>query len=180
MISGSGGVTMNGTGQVTLTNGSIYTGGTTVNSGTLAINYSSNNYAGALVGVLNINPGATVNLINGDALGYTVAGTYVTAVNINGSVLTTGNNQAYTTTFYLTGGTMSGNSNASYDFAQNNGITTLASTATSLVSVYLDDRDGWTMPFNVASGTTASGIDLAVTAPIRNSNGNGIVKSGRA
>ena len=178
VIIGSGGLTMNGTGQVLLSNASTYTGGTTVNSGTLAINYTSNNSRGAIVGVLNINPGATVNLANGDVLGYTVAGTYVTAVNINGGVLTTGNNQAYTTTFYLTGGTMSGNSNASYDFAGNNGITTLASTATSLVSVYLDDRDGWTMPFNVASGTTASGIDLAVTAAIRNSSGWGIVKNG--
>ena len=67
VISGSGGLIVNGPGGVTLSNFNTYTGGTTVNGGTL--NLEAGGETGAIRGVLTINPGATVELA-GNSLGY--------------------------------------------------------------------------------------------------------------
>ena len=140
---------------------------------------------GTIGGVLNINSGATVLLNAGDAIGY-AGGTnsYVTAININGGLLymTQATWDGFTTNFNLTGGTMSGIAPPggpywpAYNLAPGYGITTYASTATSLIGTCIYGRGG-NVPFNVASGTTASGVDLNVTGVVFD-NGAGITKSG--
>ena len=172
--------------MLTLTNFNTYTGGTTVNGGTLALNAGGNQ--GAINGVLNINPGAVVELNHADAVGYTTAGDYVTTVNIVGGVIdnTTNSWNAFTTNFNLTGGTISAingtssstNNNPAFNFNAGYGITTYGSTATSLISAGILICAG-TLAFNVTSGTTSSGIDLQDTGVIAQfTAGLGITKSG--
>ena len=141
------------------------------------------------MGVLNINSGAVVELNDKDAMGYTgSAVSSVTIVNIAGGIMNSScgsSTEAYKTSFRLTGGTMtrrngSGqNDGAAYHFTIGYGVTTYGSTATSLISSAIALRDGDNMPFNVASGTTASGIDLNVSGSISEwVAGSGITKSG--
>ena len=166
VISGSGGLTVNGPGGVTLSNSNTYTGGTTVNGGTL--NLEAGGETGAIRGVLTINPGATVELA-GNSLGFFNPGsTSVSAVNVNGATIdiAVNDNNGYTANFYLTGGTMSATGGGTFHFANGYGVTTYSSTATSLISSGIVTRDKGTMNFDVARGTTASGVDLLVSGNI--------------
>jgi autotransporter-associated beta strand protein len=183
-LSDSGGgysLTKAGPGSLTLGGLNIYTGGTIVNAGTLVV--AAGGSAGGIQGPLTVNPGARVSLQAGDALGYG-NGTSVTTVTINGGVLdnATGNNNGYITNYVLSGGTMSSSGGGTYNFSTGYGITTLASTATSVISSGITIRDANNLDFNVASGTTASGIDLLVSGQIGEnypwSGGNGIIKDG--
>ena len=170
-----------GTGLLNLNNNNTYIGGTTVNSGTLALNWGG--AIGTIRGVLNINPGATVEENAGDPLGYTV-GEQVTTVNIVGGVINnnTGGIEQYTTNFALTGGTMSGTvggGNNYFSFAT--GYETFpinASTATSLISAPLFNRGGNPFVFNVTGGSTASGIDLLVSGNMLDWNWTGMTLNG--
>ena len=117
---------------------------------------------------MTIKPGADVEL-QANALGYT-GGVAVSAVYVNGAMIDSAvsDNDAYITSFYSTGGTISSTGGGTYHFSNGFGVTTYASTATSLISAGITIRDGGTMPFNVAPGTTASGIDLLVSGNIGN------------
>ena len=170
-------------GSVTLTGINTYTGGTVVNSGTLALGAGGG--AGAVRGVLTVNPGATLNLTAGNALGYT-AGTQVTTLNINGGTVNTPTalgDEGFLTSFNLTGGTLAytgGNATNAYQIAAADatapGITSNASATTSLISGNVNIRSG-TLPIAVAKGTTASGVDLQVSGVISGTN-FGVTKSG--
>ena len=182
-LGGGGSLTKSGTGQLTLSNFNTYSGGTTVNGGTLALNGGGNTGTGMIVGVLNINPGATVQTSGLYVLGFNTTGqATTTTVNIVGGVInnTSGGNQGYSTNFCLTDGTMT-HSNGAGPFQFNNGygITSNASTATSLISAGLLSRSSAGIAFNVAGGTTPSGIDLNVTGVISDGGNNyGITTSG--
>ena len=175
ILAGSSGVTIAGGGSLTLTSANTYTGGTTVNAGTLTLGVGGG--TGTIRGVLNINPGATVVTNAVDALGFT-NGVAVDTVNINGGTLnnaTTGN-QAFITNFVLTGGTMSSTGGGAYNFNTGFGITTNSSATTSLIAANMVIRAG-TLTFTTASGTTPNGIDLSVTGVI-SGGANGILKAG--
>ena len=184
VISGAGGLITAGAGTTTLSNSNTFTGGTTVNGGTLNLNAGGGN--GAVRGVVTVNSGATLLLSVNNALGYT-AGSQVTLVNINGgTVNTTGalSDEGYLTSYNLTGGTLAytGSTAANeYQFAAADatapGISSSASATTSLISGGLNIRSG-NLGFNVAKGTTASGVDLNVTGLISSGGTYGIAKSG--
>ena len=186
IISGAGGLITTGTGTTTLTKANTFTGGTTVNGGTLTLSQSGS--AGTVQGVVTVNSGATLSLNAGNALGYT-AGTQVTTVNINGGTVSVNGalgNEGYLTSFNLTGGTLAyatvdATGNSAYQLAAGTtpfpGITSNASATTSLISGGLNIRGG-NLGFNVASGTTATGVDLNVTGLITGNTGSGIAKTG--
>lgn len=179
VLAGTGGLVVAGGGNLTLTNFNTYTGGTTVNGGSTLTLGTANSGTGTIRGTLTINAASTVVLSGVDALGY--SGNYVNVVNVNGGTInnaTTGNN-AYATNFFLTGGTMSSTGGGRYNFDANNGygITTLASSTSSVISAPILIRTG-TLVFNVAAGTVAGGADLAVTGVISQSGTNGITKNG--
>ena len=187
-----------GAGTLTLSNFNTYTGGTTVNTGTLALTGGSGGGAGNVVGALTVNNGATVNLTGNNALGFT-AGLNVTTVNVNlggtvnstaaGSV--TSINQGFLTNFVLTGGTVSSTGGGSFNFnvaaATPPTISSNASTGLSTFSAPIVIRNTGTLAFNVASGVIGqdprTAIDLTVTGTILKDNVNtasvgGISKSG--
>jgi autotransporter-associated beta strand protein len=174
-------LTKAGAGSLILQAQNTFSGGTVVNAGTLVL--ATGGQSGTITGPLTVNPGATVSLQAGDALGYG-NGTCVTTVNVNGSVLdnATNSNNAYLTNFVLNGGTMSSSGGGTYNFSTGFGITTLSSRATSVISSGITIRDQNNLDFNVAAGTTASGIDLVVSGqliePYPWTASNGIIKDG--
>jgi fibronectin-binding autotransporter adhesin len=176
-ISGTTGLVKSGTGSLTLNNVNTYSGDTTVNGGTLILNVGG--ATGSIRSTLNVNATGAVSLTAVDALGYT-AGTQVPTVNVSGVIdnATTGN-QGYRTNFILTGGSMTSTGGGKFNFSSGYGVSTLASPTTSSISSGILIRAGATLNFNVASGTTASGVDLDVSGIIEEFQGTGgISKSG--
>ena len=181
LISGGGQLVQAGPGNLTLTNGNTYTGGTIVNGGTLTLNKGGQ--VGTIVGTLTINPGASVNLLDQDDLGWG-GGTCVTTVSISGGLInnSNGNNNGYITNFNLTGGTMTSTGGGYYNFNNGGGygITTNASASSSVITGGIDIRSSSpNMIFNVAAGSTPSGVDLLDQATIQDSGSTGgLTKSG--
>ncbi len=174
----SGGMLFQGGGVTTLTGINTYTGGTTVTAGTLTLGAGGG--SGAIRGPLNINSGTTVNLTAGDALGFNV-GTSVTTVSISGGRInnSTASNNSYITNYSLTGGTISSSGGGNYNFSTGNGVTTKASNLTSVISGPIIIRDANNLTFNVASGTTPTGIDLLVSGSIAGTGTlNSVTKTG--
>jgi|GEM_PF-1018308 len=177
-----GGMIFTGAGNTTLTgqNAGSYSGGTTVNNGTLTLT-GANNGVGIIRGTLNINPGATVVTTSANAFGYNV-GARVETVNLNGGILNTTatGDSAWTTTFNLTGGTLTSNGGTSSTAAPSywvlgrdnagaaaTGINSLASATTSTVAGRLQlrpDNGNTAVIFNVADGAAAT--DLLVSAAV--------------
>ncbi len=175
------GITKTGAGTLTLTNvGNNFTGGTTVNAGTLAL--SGGGGTGALRGTVTVNSGANLVLNAVDALGNTSTATSVTTLNVNGGTVdnTSTGNEGFLTSFNLTGATMSSSGGGSYNIAAGDAsapsITTKASGTTSTISGGIAIRSG-NLPFNVAAGTTASHSDLTVSGVISGA-GFGVAKAG--
>jgi len=156
-----------GAGLMQLNAYNTYSGGTTVNGGTLTLAVGGG--TGAVRGPLNINPGAAVNLTAGDALGYN-SGACVTAVSVSGGRIdnAVNYNNGYSTNFLLTGGSMTSSGGYPYDFSTAYGVATNASNSTSVISAPLDIRDANSLTFNVAAGAVPSGVDLLVSGIIEN------------
>ena len=186
IISGGGALIENGSLTLTLTAINTYTGGTTVNGGTLALPFNSVATNGIILGNLTINGGGTVDADTGWSMGY-VGGTCVSGITINGGVLTftgtAGNGGTSASAITMTGGTIGGLSPDWYNgITSTPTLTTNASTATAVISSGLNLRlSGNYLTFNVAAGTTG-GADLLVSGAIiqgsNNSGVDGIVKTG--
>ena len=185
-ISGSGSLTQAGSGTLTLSAQNTYSGGTTVNGGTLAL--TQNSATGTIRGNLTINSGATVNSVNYWSLGYGDGGNpCVSAITINGGLLNfssaSGGGFA-ASSIAMTGGTISGVPPT--DVYKNSvtiiapTLTTNPATTTAVISGGLNLRlNGNNLTFNVSQGTTASGVDLLLSGPIEYDNSNdGVVKTG--
>ncbi|MCW1916291.1 autotransporter-associated beta strand repeat-containing protein [Luteolibacter sp. GHJ8] len=86
VISGAGSLRKVGPGTLELAAANTYTGGTTVDAGTLVLNAAGFSGIGALRGPLTVNAGATLNLPVQDSLGY-VGGLRVSELNINGGLV---------------------------------------------------------------------------------------------
>ncbi|MFD0892094.1 autotransporter-associated beta strand repeat-containing protein [Luteolibacter ambystomatis] len=174
-IAGSGSLTKSGSSTLTLTGAAnTFSGGTTVNGGTLVLGTGGG--AGTIRGPLTINSGATVNATATDALGYTV-GTQVTTMTLNGGTFNIGlnGNEGFTTNVFMTGASLTSTGGGQFNFTNGYGLTTVASSTTSLVSAPINIRDTNNLGVAVATGTTASGIDLDMTGII---TGYSVTKSG--
>ena len=179
LISGSGSLVKVGGGLMTLAATNSYTGGTTVNGGTLALNANGNGY-GTIQGALTINQGAVVSLLISNALGYTT-GVSVTQVNINGGILDATaagvGDEGYLANYTLTGGSIT-NSGGGDDFAIQGGysVTTIGTNVSSVIAAPVQLRNQNTVTFNVGQGTVPGGVDLLVSGAI--SGGYSLTKTG--
>ncbi|HEX4122238.1 MAG TPA: MBG domain-containing protein [Verrucomicrobiae bacterium] len=197
LISGSGSVTNNGPGTLTLATANTFSGGVTVNNGTLQV--ASTGSGTTPLGGVAKNIGATTAsnvVVNAGAtlvgLGTDAFGTYPNAapgtIYIFGGTVTDTNTSNYRITLpnlTFMGGTLTrdtGNSGSSGEYSLSGAgapsiVTTLAATSTASIipgSISLQQNNqatGATL-FNVAQGNVTGGatpgVDLLVTALIEN------------
>lgn len=185
---GAGTLTKSGAGTLTLSASNAYSGGTTVNQGTLVLDGARGGYS-RISGALTVNSGASVNFVNDDGTGLGwIDGSKATVLNINeGTVSTAGALHIWNLSggVNMTGGTLSSNNGSSDpNGAQlewiNSTVTTNASATASTIAGRIRMRsDGGAtgVSFNVANGEASS--DLLVTAAITEASGGlGITKNG--
>lgn len=179
VISGGFGITKSGNGTLHLTGQSTFSGGTTINAGTVSLGVTGS--SGTLRGTVTVNAGGTLVGAAADSLGYN-AGVQVATLNLNGGTFNNSlnANQGYRTNVNLTAGTMTSTGGGRFNFTTGFGITSNASATTSLISSGIDIRDSANLPINVATGTVPGGIDLTISGVLGNNTGGtgSITKSG--
>jgi autotransporter-associated beta strand protein len=159
-LSGTGfALTKNGSGTLLLTGSNSYSGGTTVNGGTLHFQLRNNNTSFSGNTTYNINNGSTLRLSHGTGSAPLLQGTIINFDSNGGGTLNIGDLNG----LVQSGGTFTINTNGG---AQNN---LMASNG------YLNDQGtNGAVIFNIASGTNAT-ADFLVTAGMGR---NGITKNG--
>ena len=170
-MSGTGSLVKNGSGTLTIQKMLSYTGGTTVNEGTLVLGYGGAN--GMIRGDLAIREGAQVTLKGGDSFGYSGGNASVKNVNITGGTLYFGDNGNQTfqnTVFNLTGAVVDGVTGGRMDIWTKAVVNVKAANkASEIRHVNVQLRDANPTVFMVERGTGAT--DLNVSSNIVNSSG---------
>ena len=197
VISSNYALTKAGAGLLVLTNANTYSAGTIVSGGVLALDYNPNDgQTGTLAGgsTVTVNTNGTLRLDVEDVLGYYGGG--IGQLNINGGLVTSAN-VANTTpiqnggtsfrvtlpTITFTGGILSSGTNMVGDtyggsYLVQNAVNTLSSSNTAVINAYSLSLQNTT--FNVAAGTTPSGVDLLVSGRLINwvSGSQSLTKAG--
>ncbi|MBN8456981.1 MAG: autotransporter-associated beta strand repeat-containing protein [Verrucomicrobia bacterium] len=182
--SGSFGLIKVGTGTLRLTAESTYSGGTTVNQGTLRL--ESNGGTGRIRGALTVNTGGTVETFgDGTGLGWV---DQITSVAINGGTVTSaGSMHVWNITggINMTGGTLQSNNGTSDPGGaqlewNRTAVNTNASADTATIGGRIrirGDHGNTGINFTVADG--AAPTDLLVSAAVTEASGGmGITKGG--
>jgi autotransporter-associated beta strand protein len=181
---GGGNLNVNG-GTLILGGLNTFAGGVNVNSGTLEVGASTGGNCSLGSGTTTINAGATLIGTRSDAFGFAPHTAPATIV-INGGTVTDLGTSSYRVTspnYTFTGGTLtsapgnngdvSGNyslfGNASSETVTTNAASTTATISAKAISFQVSTN------FNVASGTTPSGIDLLVTSQLLPFNTTGVM-----
>lgn len=168
----SGALVKQGAGTLTFNNQKSYTGGTTLNAGTLDLT-GGGGANGVIRGTATVNSGAELRLSTGDATGYNTGSASLTSINVVGGTLninTTSNQTLGGASINLTGGAITGVSGSNLDFFQGaSTVNTLASSAESTISgVIVSIRQAAGLTFTVADGAAAT--DLRVSSVIANNS----------
>lgn len=184
----AGVITKTGAGTLTLTNVNTYSGGTTLDEGTIVLD-GANGGNSRIAGPLTLNPGTTVSLINDDGTGLGFnPGAKVTSLTINGGTVSSAGVMHvwnYSGGITMTGGTLQSNGGTSNPNGpqmewNNANVTTLASADPATIGGRIRMRADGGYPgitFTVADGDAAT--DLLVSAAITEANsGRSITKNG--
>ena len=170
-ISGTGALVKNGSGMLAVQKHQAYTGGTTVNEGTLML--ISGGEEGIIRGGLVINRGATVSLRGVDCFGNSGNAACVSHVEINGGTLfqnDTRNQTFRNMTVTLAGGTLDGVAKGSMEVWTDTVFQVKAADrASEIRTVNVKLRGGSPSVFAVERGTAEA--DLKVSANIVNYSG---------
>jgi len=184
-----------GAGLLVLSNANNFSGGTTVNGGTLALDYNvGDTTTGTLAGgsTVTVNSGGTLRLDVEDVLGY--YGGAPAQLNITGGLVTSANvanGASFRVTLpalTFTGGTLSSGTNMVGDqyggsYLIQSAVNTLASSTTAVINAYSVSLQNTT--FTVAAGSTPSGVDLSISSILEDwqggaqsltKAGNGVMK----
>jgi autotransporter-associated beta strand protein len=189
VLAGTNGLIKTGGGTLALTAINTYNGGTVVSNGTLTLGGAGS--SGVIRGALTINSGAQVEADTGWALGFGLGSACVTNIIIDGGTLNfTGaappaGGGTSATNITIVGGTLSGTQFHWYQgLTTSPSLTTLPSSTTAVLSSGIAIRLQYpsnNITFDVARGTTASGVDLLVSGDISPGgwgNHGGILKAG--
>ncbi len=191
---GIGGMSLVKTGDSTqvLTGANTFTGGTTVEQGTLQL-VGTNSAVGAVRGTVTVLPDGVLQLSGGHSLGHGLT-TRVHTLNINGGLVENIADapEGWGITINLTGGTLQSNNGVASTSALSHFslggpsggtgsvVNSLASSDTSVISGRIHLREGNPdnrLAFHVADGAAA--VDLLVSAAItENAAGYRITKTG--
>ncbi len=179
-ISGSGRLEKSNSGTLTLSTVNSYSGGTTVNGGTLRLTASSGG-TGTIRGTLTANAGTTIEIGGTDVLGYSTGNDAVRTIHLNGATMVQTQNRNETVTAAINmadGATISatGGPSANFDLFGGARVNTTGD-VTNIISAPIRLRQNDSV-FDVADGT--QDVDLLVSGAIsRGPEGNGsIVKNG--
>jgi fibronectin-binding autotransporter adhesin len=196
-ISGSGSLLVDGGGTVVLEQNNRFTGGTTVDNGTLKLAELVNDGTGVLVGTVTVNGGGTLLASEVNVFGWTNESSKINTLNINGGAVHStvgapnpGPDNGWNIEINMTGGEL-GNMGDGIGYFSLGGyvgggsaINTLASVDTALISANLVLRENNTdgalvgqLPITVADG--AASPDLEVSGNIvAQGAGRGLTKLG--
>lgn len=180
-LAGTAGMRKEGAGILSLMTNEDYSGNTVVNGGTLVLAAGTAAYTSStLQGTITVNSGATCSLASTTALGW---GGGVTDIYLNGGELTGAGAMAFGVSYHLTGGMIDASGTLRMGVLTgfpDVGISSSASSTTSLISagsLSLNPTFGQnSLTVTVAQGTTPTGIDLQINAPI--SGAYALVKAG--
>ncbi len=182
VISGTGdAITKAGAGTLLLKGDNTFTGGVTVNAGTLQANRTTSGRTPLGSGNTTVNAGGILIGGNADAFGFTV-GSSPTAIFVNGGTITdiAGAYRVTLPNLTFTGGTLTsdvgntGDANGQYSLrgdATTATVTTNAASSTAVISAGTIAIQSPTV-FNVAAGTVVGGptpgVDLLVSSVLKN------------
>ncbi len=149
-----------------------YTGGTIINGGILDLTGGGGG-AGTIRGSVTVNTGGTLRLSTGDATGYNY-GQYnnLNYIDLEGGMLnvnTTANQTLGSATIIMNGGAITGVTGGNLDFfGGSSSLTTYASSNTATISgIQVSPLRQGNTTFDVAQGTTPSGIDLDISSVLK-------------
>jgi autotransporter-associated beta strand protein len=177
VLAGTTGMTKAGAGILSLTGVSTYSGGTTINDGTLSLESATTDTS--VRGTVTVNSGGTLRIAGANWGGFgTNSGRKIDTLNVTGGTV----NNTLTTSFIkdatinMTGGTISG---GEINW-RNTAFNSLACATTATVSSRIMIRPDYgspTLAINVADGTAAT--DLLISGVVKQSIPSGnLVKTG--
>jgi autotransporter-associated beta strand protein len=179
-----------GTSTLALNGANTFTGATTVNSGTLQLNYPGSNAAGALASpTITVNAGGYLALNAQDVIGFTVGRAVLTINDGTVSNITASNRVTFQNTVTMTGGTISGpgngDANGVFSIDPQGGANGFVATSDAtgnpaVINATTISPQSASILFNVTRGAATPPADMIVASTIQpyGGNANGFTKSG--